>query len=306
MKLLKNLAASLILTLAACADQSSRSIESQLEAAGLGIQGGELVSKNSDPVTAQVKDVLVMLRQPGYEPNCGGVLIAPKVVLTAAHCLINLHSRSGWLPAKSLRIGVCIDQKDQGCSWSSIKSYIIHENYHLMKTKDKKAFKKELAGNTLIKDGIEDIALLFLNKEIPVKDYVPLGSSTPRVSDNLFIYGSGRTHKTGKEEGLYRTVKLKADRVFNYTGGEDLLGKFLALHTSDQGICAGDSGGPLFAYQDNQLVVAALSSSGLPKEGNYPCGDWATLVTDISYYLKWIKENAGPLLESSHTVHNKN
>lgn len=296
MKLFKVLTISLPLLLTACAEQSSRSIESQLEAAGFGIQGGELVTKTKDPVTPKVKHVLAMIHQEGLKPHCAGVQIAPQLVLTAAHCLVELKEGRGWIPAKNMNVATCIDKRSEGCSWTPVKSYIIHEDYYLANIKHPEEFKSVNEGRAPPNSSATDIAVLLLSKNTNSKVYIPFSTSVPEVGDDLFIYGSGRTHKDNPLDLMIRTVILKADHTINHRPADEVVsGNYLVLHSSTQGICHGDSGGPVFTYQNNRLVLSGLLSGGLARDG-YACGSWAMTAVDLSHSLNWIKTKSAELL----------
>ena len=303
MKLLKTLTFILTLALAACADQSSRSIESQLEAAGLGIQGGELVSESADPVTAKVKSVLAILHQKGFKPHCGGVHIAPRLVLTAAHCLFDDDTKT-WIPVKDLKISTCIDNKSEGCNWSQVKSFIVHEDYYLQNEENVKNREKYSAP---IPASFNDVAIVLIDNPAKTRVFVPTSPMSPAANDELFAFGVGKIQRDASLDRMMRTVKLSADLASNHMQDpKDAVGRYLAIHTSEKGICPGDSGGPIFIVKDGSILLSGLALMNLSGAQKSACRVWASVILDLSQYSDWIKNKSEQLLGKVRTGQKRN
>jgi len=207
------------------------------------IVGGSFAPNGAYPWTA------AMLNS-SQQQGCGGSLIAPKWVVTAAHCT------ASW--ASYVRVG-SIDRTSGGQVIRVIRK-INHPQYN----------------------GQNDIALVEL--ETPVSGITPVtrGTSSPAVGSTVRLLGWGQvTSPFGGDSGS-RYLKMLDTPVINRTtcsgtGAGDLCFRGTTTATA----CKGDSGGPALA---GSLLVGATSRSG--RSANY-CGE-DVIYTNVTYYKTWI------------------
>lgn len=230
--------------------------------------------------------------------GCTGTLIAPNVVVTAAHCIED-----------GTTTGVLIGSTD----WWSLEGEAIdvigqwmHPSY---------SWWGELEGR--------DIAVLLLESD---STYTPrqmaIGCASGAVEDGMgaSIVGYGRTDAEGDDrsntklnhaETLIRDTDCSEDVLDGIEtgciadirpGGEIIAGGRLDLDgdgASDGAVdaCFGDSGGPLYAQTPyGELLVGVTSRSMDGVDYDYPCRDGGIWVRPDAV-LDWIEESTGVTIE---------
>ncbi len=199
---------------------------------------------------------------------CTGSLIAPRVVLTVAHCV---------QPGADYKIvDYGADQKPQ---LQNVRTVAIHPGFNMQAMQGHRA--------------TADVALLQL--EIPLKGKSPAQLGAPlipiRVGGRLTVAGIGVTVRgDGKSGGGVRVAGLV---VTGQPGTFQirLVDPVTAGVREGIGACTGDSGGPVFEDRPNGPVIVGVISWSTGPNGSAGCGG-LTGVTPLTLYRDWILQTA--------------
>jgi secreted trypsin-like serine protease len=180
---------------------------------------------------------------------CGGTLIAPAVVLTAAHCITARPTSLARLRvlAGTRTIGADLALPD-GDRVRGVTAVYVHPKF----------------SQTTMR---YDAALLVLDGAPAGVPVIPLTAATPRAGSSVTAAGWGTTGEGASAVAQLRSVGLTVATASSCRRGNARLGplfapSMLCASGPRRDTCSGDSGGPLVGRSHGRAVLVGITSFG--------------------------------------------
>lgn len=209
--------------------------------------------------------VLLITQRNGASSSCTGVPVAPRLILTAAHCVKGANPTS--VTAVFHTDMKCATGYTREKTISSV-TYSIHQDYD---------------GTP---QGKADLALVKLSAPIPANYPVATvyDGKTKLSSDEVLMLGYGITDETLRDSLILRTT-TKSFHKDAYVKDQLLLFK---QDNKTGGFCRGDSGAPIYVTCGGVKKIVGINSFNIGKSKDKECHT-ASAAMYMPYFNQWIQ-----------------
>jgi len=247
----------------------------QVGQAQLPIVGGKAATE------AEIQATVALLSTQDQEPFCTGTLIAPRVVVTAAHCISEINDdKATPEPPEKIAVGVgsLEAKKTPKNKIYSVSKVVPHPSFpNMEESKDPTGLLHQ-----------HDIGLLVLSKPVEGMKPVPVlpfkqFDSVLKEGTPITITGYGVTDD--ESAGVLFTAQTPYQRRSD--------SEFLAGRKGEPDSCNGDSGGPAYVSHDGKLFLIGATSRA-SANSTAACGEGG-IYSLVSAFDDWIKASADDL-----------
>ncbi len=246
---------------------SSGDTGGEIETSGRSAQifGGQSISKE-DPLSEAILELRFAVG--GDEKSCSAARILPRVLLTAAHCIV----------ADEIRVL----EKGEVIAVVGRSQLKVHPVYQTRKA--------EIESKEQWKQGNEyDVAMIFLPENLEVKPGIrlfELKNERLGAGDLVSVAGYGWSSYnvlTGERQGS--TDLKKTELELKESKQKEIL---VFSQQEGKGICVGDSGGPAFLQEEKLILVGVASDVRNP--GDPMACEGVSRFVKLGSVIPWIQD----------------
>jgi secreted trypsin-like serine protease len=198
--------------------------------------------------------------------SCGGALVAPDKVVTAAHCVAGLPPQA--VGTLEYHVGARTLSSEPGHT-ARIRSVATAPGYRILPSPVAPQ-SQELSSAT------HDVAVVTLEAPVPDAAPLPLGAAAPAAGQDATLYGHGITSADSGTTDALKEIPYRIDAAAGCApetpAPVDVTSMVCGRGTSAAFACFGDSGGPLVRRAaDGREELVGVMSFGMETAGK-PCG----------------------------------
>jgi secreted trypsin-like serine protease len=265
----------------------------------LDVLHGQLVENERDSVVLSTAAITTDSHLSQGKSFCTGTLIGPRLIVTAAHCLLSYNSELNLKPTypiQKLRVVFGKRVNDKSAQVYEAQLAVTHFIYSPYSSGLKEPGSPP-----------NDLALIYLKKEVAAPRVVRrLDPNTdyPEGQD-FWVAGFGSAvgrsdiEKASEKGGILRKAMARVSSGPNASDQNPYIEsqRIPVGHSASgeawstaQGACLGDSGGPLYrSTDDGDLYIRAVLSAGVVNSKGQCTG--RAVYTDLAYYGDWLERS---------------